>query len=435
MKRVSSALLLAAALALLPALDCAAYGMAAGQRGGLQEAVDVAKDGDIIEISCEDGAESITVAGKAVIIHVIDGEWSENTVDTECVARLEGGNCNGAYYVVGDLDRCAACDTKAICGAEAACYELKESIKLSDDVTFANREEDTRGITVRRELSIDLNGCTIAQEEGENTYNAYAAVNVNIEDGTLTITDSSKDESGGIIGNTVAISVAEGECLLEGGSIASRGGYSDFGGGMTFAGAPVSITEGGQGFRMTGGRISMAELEEEGMLAGDFYDIAGESIDISGGEVFRVPESSLCTLDPTDGFYSYMFDEGEVNISGGYFDFEPDEKYIAANMQAVKAVKPGCAFAVTDGSPDPWQDMPAAQEEAPLNDELDDAGMIIDVESLQAEYAEAPRATPRHSHGTPELQIPNTGDRPLSSYGLLPYGLLSYRLLKLLRGK
>ena len=152
---------------------------------------------------------------------------------------------------------------------------------------FANCGADTSGITVKRELCIDLNGRTIAQERGENAYNVHAAVNVNIEGGTLTIRDSSEDKSGSIIGNTVAIVVAEGRCVLEGGSIASRGEYCDFGDGMVFAGAPVSLTEGGKGFLMTGGRISMAELEEGGMLVGDFYDAVGKSIEIIGGEVFK----------------------------------------------------------------------------------------------------------------------------------------------------
>ncbi|MFR7852834.1 MAG: hypothetical protein ACLU5K_02330 [Christensenellales bacterium] len=187
MRRTLTAVLLAAMLAfsLVPAY--ADPGIGEEQYGGLQEAVDAAKDGEIIEVSKEDDAESITVAGKAVIICVVDGEWSERTTDTECIARLSGNDGNGAYYVVGDLDRCVACDTKAICGAEAAIYELKKSIKLKSDVTFANCGADTSGITVKRELCIDLNGRTIAQERGENAYNVHAAVNVNIEGGTLTI--------------------------------------------------------------------------------------------------------------------------------------------------------------------------------------------------------------------------------------------------------
>lgn len=335
MRRTLTAVLLAAMLAFSPVAAYAAPVIGEEQYGGLQEAVDAAKDGEIIEVSKEDDAESITVAGKAVIICVVDGEWSERTTDTECIARLSGNDGNGAYYVVGDLDRCVACDTKAICGAEAAIYELKKSIKLKSDVTFANCGADTSGITVKRELCIDLNGRTIAQERGENAYNVHAAVNVNIEGGTLTIRDSSEDKSGSIIGNTVAIVVAEGRCVLEGGSIASRGEYCDFGDGMVFAGAPVSLTEGGKGFLMTGGRISMAELEEGGMLAGDFYDAVGKSIEISGGEVFCVPEKSLCNADPTDGFYSYMDSRGSVSISGGYFDFEPDAKYLDDSMKAV----------------------------------------------------------------------------------------------------
>ena len=283
MRRILSAVLLAAMLAFSLVPSYAAPGTGGGQCGRLQEAVDAAKDGEIIEVSKVDDAESITVAGKAVIICAIDGEWSERTTDTECIARLEGNDGNGAYYVVGDLDRCVACDTKAICGAEAASYELKKSIKLKSDVTFANCGMDTSGITVKRELCIDLNGRTIAQEQGENAYNACAAVNVNIEGGTLTIRDSSEDKSGSIIGNTVAIVVAEGRCVLEGGSIASRGEYCDFGDGMVFAGAPVRLTEGGKGFLMTGGRISMAEREAGGMLAGDFYDAVGGRIEISGG--------------------------------------------------------------------------------------------------------------------------------------------------------
>ena len=108
MRRILSAVLLAAMLAfsLVPAY--AAPGTGEGQCGRLQEAVDAAKDGEIIEVSKEDDAESITVAGKAVIIFAIDGEWSERTTDTECIARLEGNDGNGAYYVVGDLDRCVA---------------------------------------------------------------------------------------------------------------------------------------------------------------------------------------------------------------------------------------------------------------------------------------------------------------------------------------
>ena len=423
MRRILSAVLLAAMLAfsLVPAY--AAPGTGEGQYGRLQEAVDAAKDGDIIEVSKEDDAESITVAGKAVIICAADGEWSERTTDTECIARLEGNDGNGAYYVVGDLDRCVACDTKAICGAEAASYELKKSIKLKSDVTFANCGADTSGITVKRELCIDLNGRTIAQEQGENAYNACAAVNVNIEGGTLTIRDSSEDKSGSIIGNTVAIVVAEGRCVLEGGSIASRGEYCDFGDGMVFAGAPVRLTEGGKGFLMTGGRISMAELEEGGMLAGDFYDTVGGSIEISGGELFRVPEENLCTADPTDGFYSYMFDGGSVSISGGYFDFEPDAKYIAPNMKAVEAVRPGYKFTVTDGSPDPWKDHQTVQEENSFN-RVKCIRVMAGGETRQVERAAAPQWKPEPLDGSLVLLVPKRGDRPLL-----------YRLFSLLRIK
>ena len=422
MRRILSAVLLAAMLAfsLVPAY--AAPGTGEGQYGRLQEAVDAAKDGDIIEVSKEDDAESITVAGKAVIICAADGEWSERTTDTECIARLEGNDGNGAYYVVGDLDRCVACDTKAICGAAAASYELKKSIKLKSDVTFANCGADTSGITVKRELCIDLNGRTIAQEQGENAYN-YAAVNVNIEGGTLTIRDSSEDKSGSIIGNTVAIVVAEGRCVLEGGSIASRGEYCDLGDGMVFAGAPVSLTEGGKGFLMTGGRISMAELEEGGMLAGDFYDTVGGSIEISGGELFRVPEENLCTADPTDGFYSYMFDGGSVSISGGYFDFEPDAKYIAPNMKAVEAVRPGYKFTVTDGSPDPWKDQQTVQEENSFN-RVKCIRVMAGGETRQVERAAVPQWKPEPLDGSLVLLVPKTGDRPLL-----------YRLFSLLRIK
>ena len=423
MRRILSAVLLAAMLAfsLVPAY--AAPGTGEGQYGRLQEAVDAAKDGEIIEVSKEDDAESITVAGKAVIICAIDGEWSERTTDTECIARLEGNDGNGAYYVVGDLDRCVACDTKAICGAAAASYELKKSIKLKSDVTFANCGADTSGITVKRELCIDLNGRTIAQEQGENAYNAYAAVNVNIEGGTLTIRDSSEDKSGSIIGNTVAIVVAEGRCVLEGGSIASRGEYCDFGDGMVFAGAPVSLTEGGKGFLMTGGRISMAELEEGGMLAGDFYDTAVGRIEISGGEVFCVPEKSLCNADPTDGFYSYMYSRGNVSISGGYFDFEPDAKYISADMKAVEAVRPGYKFTVTDGSPDPWKDQQTVQEENSFNG-VRSIRVMAGGETRQVERPAAPQWKPEPLDGSLVLLVPKTGDRPLL-----------YRLFSLLRIK
>ena len=423
MRRILSAVLLAAMLAfsLVPAY--AAPGTGEGQYGRLQEAVDAAKDGDIIEVSKEDDAESITVAGKAVIICVVDGEWSERTTDTECIARLSGNDDNGAYYVVGDLDRCVACDTKAICGAEAASYELKKSIKLKSDVTFANCGMDTSGITVRRELCIDLNGRTIAQEQGENAYNAYAAVNVNIEGGTLTIRDSSEDKSGGIIGNTIAISVNDGCCVLEGGSIASRGEYCDLGDGMVFAGAPVSLTEGGKGFLMTGGRISMAELEEGGMLAGDFYDAAGKSIEISGGEVFCVPEKSLCNADPTDGFYSYMDSRGSVSISGGYFDFEPDAEYLDDSMKAVEAVRPGFRFTVTDGSPDPWKDQQTVQEENSFN-RVRSIRVMAGGETRQVERAAVPQWKPEPLDGSLVLLVPKTGDRPLL-----------YRLFSLLRIK
>lgn len=422
MRRILSAVLLAAMLAfsLVPAY--AAPGTGEGQYGRLQEAVDAAKDGDIIEVSKEDDAESITVAGKAVIICAADGEWSERTTDTECIARLEGNDGNGAYYVVGDLDRCVACDTKAICGAAAASYELKKSIKLKSDVTFANCGADTRGITVKQELCIDLNGRTIAQEKGENAYNAYAAINVNIENGTLTIRDSSEDKSGGIIGNTIAISVNDGCCVLEGGSIASRGEYGNSAG-LLFAGTPVNLTEEQVGFRMMGGRISMAELEEGGMLAGDFYDTVGGSIEISGGELFRVPEENLCTADPTDGFYSYMFDGGSVSISGGYFDFEPDAKYIAPNMKAVEAVRPGYKFAVTDGSPDPWKDQQTVQEENNFN-RVRSIRVMTDGENRQVERPAVPQWKPEPLDGSLVLLVPKTGDRPLL-----------YRLFSLLRIK
>ena len=423
MRRILSAVLLAAMLAfsLVPAY--AAPGTGEGQYGRLQEAVDAAKDGDIIEVSKEDDAESITVAGKAVIICAADGEWSERTTDTECIARLEGNDGNGAYYVVGDLDRCVACDTKAICGAAAASYELKKSIKLKSDVTFANCGMDTRGITVKQELCIDLNGRTIAQEKGENAYNAYAAINVNIENGPLTIRDSSEDKSGGIIGNTIAISVNDGCCVLEGGSIASRGEYCDLGDGMVFAGAPVSLTEGGKGFLMTGGRISMAELEEGGMLAGDFYDTVGGSIEIIGGEVFCVPEKSLCNADPTDGFYSYMDSRGSVSISGGYFDFEPDAEYLDDSMKAVESARQGYKFTVTDGSPDLWKDQQTVQEENSFN-RVKCIRVMAGGETRQVERAAVPQWKPEPLDGSLVLLVPKTGDRPLL-----------YRLFSLLRIK
>lgn len=409
MRKTLSAVLLAAMLAFLPVTAYAAPVTGGGQYGRLQEAVDAAKDGEIIEMSREDDAESITVAGKAVIIRVVDGEWSERTTDTECIARLSGNDGNGAYYVVGDLDRCVACDTVAICGLAAESYELIKDIKLEGDVTFANCGADTLGITVKRELCIDLNGWKIAQEKGENAYNACAAVNVNIKDGKLTVKDSSKDKSGGIIGNTVAISVNNGGCALEGGSVVSRGGYCDLGGGMVFAGAPISLTGGQEGFTMTGGRLSMAELEEEGMLAGDLYDASGQSIEISGGEVFRVPEESLCKSDPTDGFYSYMCNKGSVSISGGYFDFEPDAEYIDGGMKAVKSVRPGYSFTVTDGSPDFWKDEQKVQEESSVKY----SGLTAFSETDREEQAKELKLEPGFGYEPLVLLVPKTGDRPL----------------------
>ena len=192
---------------------------------------------------------------------------------------------------------------------------------------------------------------------------------------------------------------------------------------MVFAGAPVSLTEGGKGFLMTGGRISMAELEEGGMLAGDFYDAAGKSIEISGGEVFCVPEKSLCNADPTDGFYSYIYSRGSVSISGGYFDFEPDAEYIDDSMKAVEAVRPGYKFTVTDGSPDPWKDQQTVQEENSFNG-VRSIRVMAGGETRQVERPAAPQWKPEPLDGSLVLLVPKTGDRPLL-----------YRLFSLLRIK
>ena len=413
MRNTLTAALLAAALAFPPVPAYAAPVIGEEQYGGLQEAVDAAKDGDIIKLQKADDAENITVAGKAVIICVEGGEWSRRTTGTECIARFSIDGDNGAYYVVGDLDRCVACDVAAMHGQVSGGYELIKSIKLKSDVTFANCGAGTLGINVKRELCIDLNGCTIAQERGENTYNAFAAVNVNIEGGALTVKDSSEDKSGGIIGNSVAISVNNGGCSLEGGSVASRGEYGELYG-MIFAGAPVRFTGGQEGFTMTGGRISMAELDEGGMLAGDFYDMYGQSVRISGGEVLRVPEENLCRSDPTDGFYSYMCSKGSVSISGGYFDFEPDAEYIAGGMRAVKSARPGYGFAVTDGSSDPWKEEQKTREKNSPGI-LRRVRFTDDDEQSREELkpAEEPPRQPELSEGPFILLVPKTGDMPL----------------------
>ncbi|MDD5809395.1 MAG: hypothetical protein PUD11_02745, partial [Clostridiales bacterium] len=185
----------------------------------------------------------------------------------------------------------------------------------------------------------------------------------------------------------------------------------------------VSLTEGGKCFLMTGGRISLAELVEGGMLAGDFYDAVGGRIEISGGEVFCVPEENLCTADPTDGFYSYMDSRGSVSISGGYFDFEPDAEYIDDSMKAVEAVRPGYKFTVTDGSPDPWKDQQTVQEENNFN-RVRSIRVMTDGENRQVESATAPQWKPELWDDSLVLLVPKTGDRPLL-----------YRLFSLLRIK
>ena len=159
------------------------------------------------------------------------------------------------------------------------------------------------------------------------------------------------------------------------------------------------------------------------MLAGDFYDTAGKSIEISGGEVFCVPEKSLCTADPTDGFYSYIYSRGSVSISGGYFDFEPDAEYIDDSMKAVEAVRPGYKFTVTDGSPDPWKDQQTVQEENSFNG-VRSIRVMAGGETRQVERPAAPQWKPEPLDGSLVLLVPKTGDRPLL-----------YRLFSLLRIK
>lgn len=88
MRRTLTAVLLAAMLAFSPVAAYAAPVIGEEQYGGLQEAADAAKDGEIIEVSKEDDEESITVAGKAVIICVVDGEWSERTAYPAVISTL-----------------------------------------------------------------------------------------------------------------------------------------------------------------------------------------------------------------------------------------------------------------------------------------------------------------------------------------------------------
>ena len=147
------------------------------------------------------------------------------------------------------------------------------------------------------------------------------------------------------------------------------------------------------------------------MLSGDFYDAAGGSIEISGGEVFCVPEKSLCTADPTDGFYSYIDSRGSVSISGGYFDFEPDSEYIGDSMKAVEAVRPGYKFTVTGGSPDPWKDQQTVQEENSFS-RVRSIRVMAGGETSQVESPAAPQWRPELYEGPFILLVPKTGDMP-----------------------
>ena len=182
---------------------------------------------------------------------------------------------------------------------------------LSDDISFG---ESNGALTVRKSITIDLNGHTITGQSGE-IQNSVFLVGDNAN-GSLTIEDSSNAKTGKIVGGNhitegfvPAIRVIgntnqddrttkyDAILTIESGTIEGNGYYA------------ISVSGVGAVFNLNGGILKALKTDSAVLVGNGKIESSGTTININGGEIIGGTGENGCAI--------YHPQDGVLNISGG----------------------------------------------------------------------------------------------------------------------
>ena len=236
-----------------------------------------------------------------------------------------------AFVTSGDVTNPLVCTADATSSEESAVEKLKLAISNGGTVQLTEDIEISETLVVTRDVTLDLNGCTLRMTGNTRVFYVY-------NNATLTIQDSSAAKSGTITGGNagdgggvyIGDNSSEGHLVMTGGTITgcatepSRGG--DRGGGVfvfkgsfTMSGTAkitncTAVWGGGvvvhtrsSKFTMNGGEISDCKASKTG---GGVCLIGGAGFEMTGGIIRN------CTAGSVESSAIYM-DPGTMKAHGG----------------------------------------------------------------------------------------------------------------------
>ena len=223
-----------------------------------------------------------------------------------------------AFVTSGDVTNPLVCTADATSSEESAVEKLKLAISNGGTVQLTEDIEISETLVVTRDVTLDLNGCTLRMTGNRSVLCVYNGA-------TLTITDSSTAKSGTITGGNatdgggvyIGGNSSEGHLVMTGGTItgchvSSRGGgVFVYNGRFTMSGTAritnctaaggggVVVHTGSSTFTMNGGEISDCKAFYTGggvcLVSGAWFEMTGGTIrNCTDGSV----ESSAIYMDP-----------------------------------------------------------------------------------------------------------------------------------------
>ena len=223
-----------------------------------------------------------------------------------------------AFVTSGDVTNPLVCTADATSSEESAVEKLKLAISNGGTVQLTEDIEISETLVVTRDVTLDLNGCTLRMTGNRSVLCVYNGA-------TLTITDSSTAKSGTITGGNatdgggvyIGGNSSEGHLVMTGGTItgchvSSRGGgVFVYNGRFTMSGTAritnctaaggggVVVHTGSSTFTMNGSEISDCKAFYTGggvcLVSGAWFEMTGGTIrNCTDGSV----ESSAIYMDP-----------------------------------------------------------------------------------------------------------------------------------------
>ena len=263
-------------------------------------------------------------------ISISGGTFSEDVSDYCADGYVASKNSDGTYSVFVPLAKIGDTSYPTLKDAFA-------NVKDGETVTLLNNF--TESIKANKNFTLDLNGYTLTNKEGENTIENY---------GVLTITDSSKDKTGKVDnvshGKAALINYEGGKVTLSGGTFdrSKEAGTADKSNGNSY----YTIKNYGA-MTINDGVIVKNAGKFSSMIENGYYNSSKNfdgNKDYDGSPITAPDDNLLLTINGgtfTGGKYAVKNDEyGKIIINGGTFS----EAYVAPLLNWNKTEITGGTF-------------------------------------------------------------------------------------------